>query len=302
MNKEEKQIVRVISIVLTAVLLFTTGAFTGMLTSSNNSINVNYSAQVNADTTVATTISATVPTTAVTTTMPSTTSPASENTMTTSQATTSAPAQSGEKSVGEIVEIYNTGINRVKSTATQITRNYKKLSSLEEYLQLPSAIEGLGKTAMNTFVKGSDEPQVWTSKEDFKIGFPVGNEDYSSHLTETMVQSATCKENGDKYEIEIILLDDAVTSPKKGEGYAGVFNTVTASTFEGINIPTVTFNSVEVNGICGKITCTVDKATGNVTEATFINTDVLKLDVKVAFSNLQAQMALASEENFTIVY
>ncbi len=210
--------------------------------------------------------------------------------------------EKAELSVAEIVSLYNTSANKIKKDAKQITRNYKKLSSVDKYLSLPSSISSIGKWAMNTFVKGSDEAHIWTTKEDFKIGFPVGNTDYTSKLTESMVKSAKCKETATTYEITIILKNDAITSPKKGQGYSGVFNTVTASTFEEINVPGVKFETVKVNGINGEIRCTMNKATKEITDITFKNTDILDLGVKVAGSNMNAKFALASEENFTIAY
>ncbi len=176
------------------------------------------------------------------------------------------------------------------------------MESLPEYLELPSAIQSIGSAAMDQFVKGTDEPQSWSSPDDIKTIFPVSGEDYSSHLTADMVKNASCTEDNGAYKVSIELQNDAITSPQKGEGYAGVFNTVTASTFSEINIPTVTFQTVDVNGINGAIECTIDKNSGRVTEITFKNTDVLHLGVKVAISNMNVQFALAVEENYTIAY
>lgn len=213
-----------------------------------------------------------------------------------------APPSDGSMSTEEIVSLYNTAVNKVKQEATNLTRNYKHVSAPEDQLELPSAIQGLGKTAIGTFVKGTDTPESWTSKEDMQIVFPVGNTDYSSHLTADMVETATCEEVGGTYKITLKLYDDKLTSPAKGEGYAGVFNTTTASTFTEINIPTVTFNRVDVNGVNGSITCTVDKATQHVTEITFANTDILKLEVKVVIATLNVKLALAVEENYSVAY
>lgn len=217
-------------------------------------------------------------------------------------ATQAAKQPAAPKTTAEIVSYYNDSVNRVKKEATSLTRNYKKMKSLPEYLELPSAIESIGKAAIEQFVKGSDTPETWTSKEDIKTVFPVGGTEYSSHLTVDMVESATCSDKGSTYQIELKLYNDAKTSPAKGEGYAGVFNTVTASTFSDINIPTVTFKSVKVNGIGGSVSCTVDKETGRVTAITFRNTDILDMDVKVAFSDTHAKFALSAEENYTIKY
>ena len=235
------------------------------------------------------------------------------NSSASSNGDTNAPAAGGSESKNadteeqaskgteEIVKLYNDSVNRVKGEASSITRNYRHMESLPEYLELPSAIQSIGSAAMDQFVKGTDEPQSWSSTDEIKTIFPVSGEDYSSHLTADMVKNASCTEDNEAYKVSIELQNDAITSPQKGEGYAGVFNTVTASTFSEINIPTVTFQTVDVNGINGAIECTIDK-NGRVTEITFKNTDVLHLGVKVAISNMNVQFALAVEENYTIAY
>lgn len=236
------------------------------------------------------------------------------NSTASSNGDTNAPAAGGSESKNadteeqaskgteEIVKLYNDSVNRVKGEASSITRNYRHMESLPEYLELPSAIQSIGSAAMDQFVKGTDEPQSWSSTDEIKTIFPVSGEDYSSHLTADMVKNASCTEDNGAYKVSIELQNDAITSPQKGEGYAGVFNTVTASTFSEINIPTVTFQTVDVNGINGAIECTIDKNSGRVTEITFKNTDVLHLGVKVAISNMNVQFALAVEENYTIAY
>lgn len=236
------------------------------------------------------------------------------NSSASSNGDTNAPAAGGSESKNadteeqvskgteEIVKLYNDSVNRVKGEASSITRNYRHMESLPEYLELPSAIQSIGSAAMDQFVKGTDEPQSWNSPDDIKTIFPVSGEDYSSHLTADMVKNASCTEDNGAYKVSIELQNDAITSPQKGEGYAGVFNTVTASTFSDINIPTVTFQTVDVNGINGAIECTIDKNSGRVTEIIFKNTDVLHLGVKVAISNMNVQFTLAVEENYTIAY
>ena len=238
-------------------------------------------------------------------TQPAATQPAvTQPTATQPAATQPAATQpaNGALSKDEIVSLYNTAVNKVKKEASNLTRNYKHVSVPEDQLELPSAIQGLGKTAIGTFVKGTDTPESWTSKEDMQIVFPVGGTDYSSHLTADMVEAASCEDAGSTYKITLKLYDDKLTSPAKGQGYAGVFNTTTASTFTEINIPTVTFNRVDINGVNGSITCTIDKATQRVTEITFANTDILKLEVKVVVATLNVKLALAVEENYSIAY
>jgi len=297
-------------LVLAAILLFTGGAFLGSLQSFNVNIegdigvNGNAGAQVNATVPTQSTTTTTAP---VQTTAPATTAPSDTTTTAPAVSTTapsaSQPAQnSGEKSVQEIVDLYNSAVSGVKTNATTLTRNYKHMESLPEYLEMPSAIQGIAETAMTQFVKGTDEPQSWTLKEDMQIIFPVGSTENCSKISADMVESATCTDNGNTYQLEIKLYDDKITSPEKGQGYAGTFNTITASTLTDISIPGVTFNKVDVNGINGSISCTVDKANNRVTDIVFRNTDILAMDVKVFVGNLQAKLALSVEESFTVEY
>lgn len=221
---------------------------------------------------------------------------------TSSQQTEKPSSDKSAMSREQAVELYNKAANRIKKESSSITRNYKKLSSADKYLKLPSAIQGLGSAAMKQFVKGSDKAETYTKQEDKNLVFPVGGTDYTSHLTADMVKSASVTDNGSAYKVSLVLYDDKITSPEKGKGYAGVFNTVTASTFSDINIPTVTFEKVNVNGIGGEINCTIDKASGRISEIIFKNTDILDLSVKVAIKTLDVRMALASEESFSVKY
>ena len=209
---------------------------------------------------------------------------------------------SNQKSVAEIVSMYSTAANKIKPTAKTITRNYCKKDNLSEYLELPSAISGIGEWAINQFVKGSDEPAIFDEKEEVDEYFPISYENYTSKLTADMVKSATCVEDGNTYKITIILKDDSITSPKKGTGYAGVFNTVNASTFEDISIPGTTFESVKCNGINGKIQCTIDKSTQRITYLNLKNTDILDLQVKVGGKQFKVKMAFANENDYTVKY
>lgn len=309
MDKKAKQ---AIAIALAVIILFAGGYFIGIGKSISIGVSVNSGNAASAGESV------TPSTAAPATQASSTAAPATEATaapqassdspstpdVTQSEQPTAAPADNSGSSMTteQIVELYNKSVNRVKQEAKQINRNYNHVSIPEETLELPSAIQGIGKTAINTFVKPDDTVQEWTTADDFKLGFPVSGEDYSSHMTADMVESATCKDSGDTYQLEIVLKDDAITNPAKGEGYAGVFNTTTASTFEDISIPTVTFNEVKINGIDGSISATIDKATETVKDITFRNTDIMYLNVKVAFSTLEAKMNLVQEANYTIIY
>lgn len=218
------------------------------------------------------------------------------------EASSKATTESKEMSKGEIVALYNESANKIKHTAKLITRNYNRMKNIPGELELPSAITGLGKWAIETFVKGSEDAAILDEKEEVMEYFPVQNEEYTSHLTPDMVEKATLEETDKEYKITLILYDDALTSPAKGKGYAGVFNTVSAATFEDINVPGTTFEKVNVKGFDGKIVCTMNKETKQITHITFFNSDLLDLGVKVAGKQLKAKMAFSNESDFTIEY
>lgn len=60
---------------------------------------------------------------------------------------------SATKTTAEAVNIYNTAANKIKSNAKSITRNYSKMQSLPEYLQLPSAIDSLENGRLKSLLK-----------------------------------------------------------------------------------------------------------------------------------------------------
>ena len=301
-----------ISIAIAAMILFSAVSF------SKNGVNFNVNYENGASSSaVTTTAPATTASTSSTAeqiqsrTEPSTaqatetSTPASEQTSAEtnneSQPSSTAP-QNGQMSVAEIIGLYNAASAKVKPEASSLTRNYHHISVPEDQLELPGAIQGIGKAAIGTFVKGSDEAETWTDKEDIKTIFPIGGTDLNSKLTEDMIESASCADNGGSYELKIKLYDDKIVSPQEGEGYAGVFNTIDAGTITGVSIPAVTFNKVDIQGVDGSISCTIDKNTSRITEITFSNTDMLSIDVKVAFSNVTAKLALVTEDSFSIAY
>lgn len=225
-----------------------------------------------------------------------------ESTAESGETTAESVTEADEMSKEEIVALYNESANKIKPTAKLITRNYNRMKNIPGELELPSAISGLGKWAIETFVKGSEDAAILDEKEEVMEYFPVQNEEYTSHLTPDMVKSATIEETDKTYEITIVLYDDKITSPAKGQGYAGVFNTVSAATFEDISIPGTTFEKVDVNGFDGKIICTMNKETKQITHITFFNSDLLNLQVKVAGKHLKVKMAFSNESDFTIQY
>ena len=273
MKQKTKQ---TIAIVLAAVILSVGGYAFGASRSINIGVNINSENAAAVNPVAVSQAPAAAPSSeSQTTEAPQSSQPANSGDTQAEQpdaATPSDNASDSDMSVEQIVELYNSSANKVKSEASTLTRNYKKLESLPEYLELLAAIQGIGGAAIKQFVKGTDTPESWTSKEDMQTVFPIGGTDYT------------------------------ITSPEKGEGYAGVFNTVTASSISSVSIPTVTFNSIDVNGINGSISCTIDKKSKRVTDITFRNTDILAIDAKVAFSSVTAKLALAVEENYTIEY
>ncbi len=166
-----KKTIIIISVVCSVAVLLSVGIFVF------SKVNKNKSDNNPTDTPVANTTSqaetpnddTTTPDNETSTQQNDTTKPQNDVTPTQKDSTPSTSTMS----TSDIVSLYNSSVNRVKSEAATVTRNYKKLESLPEYLELPSAIQSIGGAAIKQFVKGSDTPESWSAKEEINTVFPV---------------------------------------------------------------------------------------------------------------------------------
>lgn len=245
-------------------------------------------------------------TTAATTTVgttKATKTTAAKKTTTGKATTTKAAAEAMPKTKAEIINYFNTNMNKVKTGAKKITCNHSKVS-LNGSCTLPSSLNTILKLlgGADSFIGGQleknsqTEPVVLTDKKMF----PVENETWSSKLTAADVKNATCTEKNGKYVISITTVADGKTdSVKHGQGHAPKAFSVILPSVVNDNIPGV------ATGIIGTATMsypsstvkvTIDPATGHVLKADY------DLKWTINFDKVSAILPFATDASYTIAW
>ena len=249
----------------------------------------------------ATTQATTQPTTAPTT-QPTTQAPAATNPADTADTTaapvvdaTQAPA-SGEMSKAEIIALFNESANKVKTEATKVVRTHEYKKMLEEYLEVPSVLNGMMDTFMGSVMKDDLEPQEYAGTDMIVEKYPVPRESWSSKLTEADVTEATCIDNGTEYEITLKLVE--TINPTVGSGVAAAMDTITEEDKEGI--PDMV-SKMDMRYFDCVIQCKIDKVSGRTTWSTYTTPVVFDCEVKM-FGTHAVKMGLSFEKEYVITY
>lgn len=192
---------------------------------------------------------------------------------------TSAEASKAPETTEEIVAYFNTSVNKVKSDAKTVTRNYSKIT-LNGSTTLPKALNGIlkllggaDKFLGDQLAKNSKGSETFNGKAAIQEIFPVENETWASKLTAADVKSATCTEKDGKYTITIVTLSDGKSANvKHGQGHIPkAFNAVLPGIVND-NIPGVATSLVgtaTMNYPSSTAKIVVDAATGNVESAQY---------------------------------
>ena len=192
---------------------------------------------------------------------------------------TTEEAKKAPQTKEEIVAYFNEAVNKVKTDAKSVTKNYSKIS-LNGSMTLPSSISGILRLlgGADEFVGGQLEKNSQTTPETYtgaqiKAKYPVENESYGSKLTAADVKSATCTEKDGKYTITVTTVADAKSaSVAHGQGHAPkAFNVPLPGTINE-NIPGVATGIVgtaAMNYPSSTAKIVVDAKTGNVISADY---------------------------------
>lgn len=189
-----------------------------------------------------------------------------------------APAESGTKAPStkaEILNYFNTAINKVKPNAKSVTQTLEKNYQAKS---IDLGALGVAKGVVNPLIEknmgvNKDKTGVTatTAAEKNKI-FPVENETWSSKLTLDDIKDAKIAEQGGTYTITITVKDDApAETVKHGQGHhAKAFSVVMPQTIkDNAGGASGFLKDLKVGNSDGKIVVKVDKATGNVTSASY---------------------------------
>lgn len=204
-------------------------------------------------------------------------------------------AKNPYSTIPEIVDLFNTSVNRVKPEAVKVTKNYEKRNVTK--LELPSVLQSMGDTLINEVMKDDTEPIVYATKEEIRDNYMVPNQDYGSKLKASDVEKAVCKDNGKEYEIYILVKSEK--NPSAGKGVGSVFDVIEASEMAEKAPSFLKEMSTEYYNCVVKVN--IDKATGRVTHANYSTPLYMNIVVDM-FGTHKALMGVTFEKDYTIEY
>ena len=233
------------------------------------------------------------------------TASASSDNSSAAQGNAAAPTElSASSSVEDVVNYFNKAINNVKPNAKEITLTKETNSQAGSISgDLPKSLTSLADSLIAANMGDKDVSAVSpaTSVEDKNAMFPVENENWSSKLTADDIESKEVVDNGSSYVITLyIKADEPSTDTAHGNGHNGkVFSVVMPSIVtDNAGGAAKIIKDVKTGHSDGYVKITVDKASGNVTEATYYF--VWTLSLTALSANVSIPFGL--EKNFTIAW
>ena len=196
----------------------------------------------------------------------------------------------------EIVDYFNTAINKVKPNAKKVVKNYEKRTVNEDKTQIPGALEGFAEDMIPKVMGDDTEPMVWATKEEIMSQFIVPEQSYSSKLKADWVTSAVCEDKGDTYEITLKLKDHK--NPTAGVGVGAVCDVIETHEIAEKASFIEEFSTQYYNCV---VKATIDKATGNVIHANYTTPLVMIMRVNL-FGTHSGNMGFTFEKDYTITY
>lgn len=185
----------------------------------------------------------------------------------------------------EIVNYFNTVINKVKPGAKSITQT-KENNYQAGSIDLGSL--GAFESAVNKLITsnmGENKEKCGvtaTSAADKNKIFPVENETWSSKLTVADVKEAKCTESNGVYTIGIKIVDDELSeTTNHGESHNGKAVSIvqTKSIYDNAGAASSLLKGLKIGYKNSSIIIKVDAATGHVLSATYDFTWILHVDV-----------------------
>lgn len=230
---------------------------------------------------------------------------ASSDNSSAAQGNAAAPTElSASSSVEDVVNYFNKAINNVKPNAKEVTLTKEKNSQAGSVSgDLPKTLTSMADSLIAANMGDKDVSTVSpaTSVDDKNAMFPVENENWSSQLTADDIESKEVVDNGSSYVITLnIKADEPSTDTAHGNGHNGkVFSVVMPSIVTDNAGPAASIiKDVKTGHSDGYVKITVDKASGNVTEATYYF--VWTLSLTALSKNVSIPFGL--EKNFTIAW
>lgn len=200
------------------------------------------------------------------------------------------------ETVEEIVDYFNNSANGIKINAVKVVKNYEKRIIDKENLVVPSALQSVAESLIDTFMKDDTEPIVYDTKEEIRNEYIVPNQDYVSMLKPEYVEKATCIDNGETVEIYLKLKDE--TNPTAGKGVAAVCDVIEAYEVSD-KVSFIEEFTTEYRGC--EVRYTIDKASGRAVKAWYSTPLILDVTVNM-FGTHRASVGLTFVKDYTITY
>lgn len=209
--------------------------------------------------------------------------------------------QSGEKSVAEIVDMYNKGVNGAKANASKIIRVKDGATNYNNIVEAGS-LSDAASTLMGMFMVGSKDEIEVKNEEWTKEKFPPENA--QAALTVDGVKSATCVEEGDYYILTIEGKDEV--NPKSGgPGVGSLCGVIQEETITGSisSVPGLTLSDISIAYENVKVVAKIEKSTGNLVALTIDAPCILSLSAKLLVVSIDnAKVGIGVYTEFTIEY
>lgn len=216
---------------------------------------------------------------------------------------------SNSSTAEEVVAYFNSAINLVKPNAKKITlvkETNSKAGDMEG--NLPGFIKKIADPLIEKNMGEKDlsalDPGMVnaTTVEQKNAMFPVENETWSSKLTAADVEKFEVKDDGKAYTITLyIKADEPSESTDHGVGHAGkIFSVIKPSIVtENAETAASLMKSVKTGHKDGYVKVTIDKATGNVTSATYYFAWTLSVSLNIG---LDVSIPFGLQKDFTIAW
>lgn len=218
------------------------------------------------------------------------------NEVTEKTTTVEAESTAAEMTTEEIVDLFNSSANRIKTEAVKVVKNYEKRNLDEDELDMPKVLEAVAETMIPVFMKDDTEPIVYDTSEEISSEYQVPNQPYVSKMKVSDVAQASCEDNGKEYFITIRLKRE--DSPLPGSGVGAVFDVIEANEVAEKASFIEKFTTEYYN-------CTVkvriNKETGRVVWSNYTTPLVLNITVNM-FGTHNVSAGLTFEKDYTVTY
>ena len=196
----------------------------------------------------------------------------------------------------EIVEMFNTSANKIKTDASKVVKNFEKRIVNEDKTDIPSAMGSVAENMMASMMGDDTEPIPFTGKDEIIENFIVPQQSYVSKLSPDYVVKAECKDKGNTYEIYLKLKDHK--NPTAGIGVGAVCDVIETHEIAQKASFIKEFSTTYYN--C-EIKATMDKATGKITHIVYTTPLVMNMTVNLLGTH-SGSIGFTFIKDYTVTY